>query len=118
MDTSAFLIALAVVYLVPGPDMLLLFQTGARQNRRAALVTALGLALARACHVLMAATGLALLFRTAPWTFDLVRLLGAAYLAWLGLQMLRGGGLALPTSDAGSAPLVPTPTAGPCCADS
>lgn len=27
MDTSAFLIALAVVYLVPGPDMLLLFQT-------------------------------------------------------------------------------------------
>ncbi len=36
-----------------------------------------------------------------------VRLLGAAYLAWLGLQMLRGGGLALPTSDAGSAPVVP-----------
>lgn len=107
MDTSAFLIALAVVYLVPGPDMLLLFQTGARQGRRAALVTALGLALARACHVLMAATGLALLFRTAPWTFDLVRLLGAAYLAWLGLQMLRGGGLALPTSDVGSAPVVP-----------
>ena len=34
MDTSAFLIALAVVYLVPGPDMLLLFQTGARQARR------------------------------------------------------------------------------------
>lgn len=32
MDTSAFLIALAVVYLVPGPDMLLLFQTGARQT--------------------------------------------------------------------------------------
>lgn len=32
MDTSAFLIALAVVYLVPGPDMLLLFQTGARQG--------------------------------------------------------------------------------------
>lgn len=66
----------------------------------------------------MAATGLALLFRTAPWTFDLVRLLGAAYLAWLGLQMLRGGGLALPTSDVGSAPVVLTPTAGPCCADS
>ena len=31
MDTSAFLIALAVVYLVPGPDMLLLFQTVARR---------------------------------------------------------------------------------------
>lgn len=106
MDTSAFLIALAVVYLVPGPDMLLLFQTGARQGvarRWSPPRPGAG----SACHVLMAATGLALLFRTAPWTFDLVRLLGAAYLAWLGLQMLRGGGLALPTSDAGSAPVVP-----------
>ena len=116
MDTSAFLIALAVVYLVPGPDMLLLFQTGARQGvaRRWSPPSAW---LARACHVLMAATGLALLpYRS--WTFDLVRLLGAVYLAWLGLQMLRGGGLALPTSDAGSARWSLTPTAGPCCADS
>ncbi len=118
MDTSAFLISLAVVYLVPGPDMLLLFQTGARQGRRAALVTALGLALARACHVLMAATGLALLFRTAPWTFDLVRLLGAAYLAWLGLQMLRGGGLACRPATRAPRRWSLTPTAGPCCADS
>ncbi len=101
MDIGVFLLALAVVYLLPGPDMLLLFQTGAREGCRAALVTALGLGLARACHVVLAATGLALLFRSAPWTFDAVRLLGAAYLAWLGLQMLRGGGLALPTGDEG-----------------
>ncbi len=118
MDTSAFLIALAVVYLVPGPDMLLLFQTGARQGRRAALVTALGLALARACHVLMAATGLALLFRTAPWTFDLVRLLGAAYLACLACRCC-----AVADWPCRPATRVPrrwslTPTAGPCCADS
>ncbi|MGC3292878.1 LysE family transporter, partial [Pseudomonas aeruginosa] len=46
-------------------------------------------------------------FRTAPWTFDLQRLLAAAYLAWLGQQKQPGGGLALPTSDAGSAPVVP-----------
>ncbi|MDF3934915.1 LysE family translocator [Pseudomonas citronellolis] len=88
MDFGVFLLALAMVYLLPGPDMLLLLHTGAAQGARRALVTALGLALARACHVALAGAGLALLFRTVPWTFDLVRLAGAAYLAWLGLRML------------------------------
>lgn len=84
-----FLMALAVVYLLPGPDMILLLQTGARQGRSLALATALGLAIARGCHVALAAFGLATLFKVAPWTFDLVRLVGAAYLFWLGIQCLR-----------------------------
>ncbi|MFC5698838.1 LysE family translocator [Pseudomonas sp. GCM10022186] len=92
---TAFLIALAVVYLLPGPDMILLLQTGARQGRAMALATALGLALARSCHVALAGLGLAVLFRTAPWTFDLVRLAGAAYLLWLGLKLLQAEGSAL-----------------------
>ena len=86
---TGFLIALAVVYLLPGPDMILLLQTGARQGRAMALATALGLALARACHVALAGLGLAVLFKTAPWTFDVVRLAGAGYLLWLGLKLLQ-----------------------------
>lgn len=86
---AGFLIALAVVYLLPGPDMILLLQTGARQGRAMALATALGLALARSCHVALAGLGLAVLFKTAPWTFDLVRLVGAGYLLWLGLRLLQ-----------------------------
>ncbi|MCP8463798.1 LysE family translocator [Pseudomonas sp. ZM23] len=89
MDIGVFLLALAMVYLLPGPDMILLLHTGAREGVRAALSTALGLALARACHVALAATGLALLFRTAPWTFDAVRVVGGLYLAWIGLRLLR-----------------------------
>jgi len=81
--------ALAVVYLLPGPDMILLLQTGARQGKGAALATAVGLAIARGCHVALAALGLAALFKAAPWTFDVVRLAGAAYLLWLGIQCLR-----------------------------
>ena len=84
-----FFMALAVVYLLPGPDMILLLQTGARQGKGAALATALGLGVARGCHVALAALGLATLFRTAPWTFDVVRLAGAAYLLWIGIQCLR-----------------------------
>ncbi|WP_347902850.1 LysE family translocator [Pseudomonas purpurea] len=84
-----FFIAVAVVYLLPGPDMILLLQTGARQGKTAALATAIGLAIARSCHVVLAALGLATLFKAAPWTFDVVRLVGAAYLLWLGVQCLR-----------------------------
>ncbi|UXZ22806.1 LysE family translocator [Pseudomonas sp. YeP6b] len=84
-----FLVALSVVYLLPGPDMILLLQTGARQGKALALTTAIGLGLARACHVALAGMGLATLFKVAPWTFDVVRLGGAAYLLWLGVQCLR-----------------------------
>ena len=84
-----FFMALAVVYLSPGPDMILLLQTGARQGKGAALATAVGLGIARGCHVVLAALGLAALFRAAPWTFDVVRLVGAAYLLWIGIQCLR-----------------------------
>jgi threonine/homoserine/homoserine lactone efflux protein len=84
-----FFLALAVVYLLPGPDMILLLQTGARQGKGAALATAVGLAFARGCHVALAALGLAALFKAAPWTFDVVRMAGAAYLLWIGIQCLR-----------------------------
>ncbi|KAB0497871.1 LysE family translocator [Pseudomonas vancouverensis] len=84
-----FFMALAVVYLLPGPDMILLLQTGARQGKGAALATAVGLGIARGCHVALAGLGLAALFKAAPWTFDVVRLAGAAYLLWIGIQCLR-----------------------------
>lgn len=90
-EMGVYLVALAVVYLLPGPDMILLLQTGARQGRNLALATALGLALARSCHVALAAVGLAALFKIAPWTFDVVRLLGATYLLWLGIKLLKPG---------------------------
>ena len=93
-----FLMALSVAFLLPGPDMILLLQTGARQGKALALTTAIGLGLARACHVVLAGMGLATLFKVAPWTFDVVRLGGAAYLLWLGVQCLRANGL--PSLDA------------------
>jgi len=87
--SGLFFMALVVVYLLPGPDMILLLQTGARHGKGAALATAVGLAIARGCHVVLAALGLAALFKAAPWTFDAVRLVGAAYLLWICIQCLR-----------------------------
>ncbi|MDB6143912.1 MAG: lysine transporter LysE [Pseudomonas sp.] len=90
-DFGLYVLALTMIFLMPGPDMILLLQTGARQGRGMALATALGLATARICHITLAAMGLAALFKVAPWTFDVVRIAGAAYLLWMGIQMLKPG---------------------------
>lgn len=88
-DLWMFVGALAVAYLVPGPDMLLILQVGARQGRTPALAVALGLGLARSIHVALAALGLAALLRAAPVAFEILRIAGAAYLVWLGVAILR-----------------------------
>ncbi len=87
-DLWIFIGALAVAYIVPGPDMVLILQTSTLQGRSHALATACGLALARALHVALAALGLAALLRGAPLVFEIVRFAGAAYLAWLGITIL------------------------------
>lgn len=81
--------ALAAAFLIPGPDMILLFQTGAVQGRGHALAAATGLAIARACHVALAALGLAALLHAFPVAFQLVRIIGACYLVWLAIGILR-----------------------------
>ncbi|MBO1076440.1 LysE family translocator [Roseomonas marmotae] len=97
-----FMTALAIAYLLPGPDMVLILQTAARQGRKAALATALGLALARAAHVTIAGAGLATLLLATPWAFDAVRMAGAAYLCWIGWTLLRP--LAAPAPAAATPP--------------
>jgi threonine/homoserine/homoserine lactone efflux protein len=102
MELWLFIAALAAVYLLPGPDMLLVLHTGSLQGRSRALATAAGLAVARGLHVALAGLGLATLFISAPWTFDAVRYAGAAYLTWIGLQLLRAPTEPLPEAPDGT----------------
>jgi len=88
-----FIGALVLVYLVPGADMLLVLDTATARGRRAALAAAGGLAAARAAHVSLAGLGLATLLVQAPGALTAVSLAGAAYLAWLALQILRAPAL-------------------------
>lgn len=98
-ELSIFVGALAVAFLVPGPDMILLLQTGASRGPIHALCAAAGLAVARAVHVALAGLGLAALLRTAPMLFEVIRIGGAAYLIWLGISILRAPSLVPEGSD-------------------
>jgi threonine/homoserine/homoserine lactone efflux protein len=84
-----FIGALAVVYALPGPDMALVLQTSATRGLRHGLAVAGGLATARATHVTLSALGVAALLRSAPWLYEVVRVAGGVYLAYVAVQIFR-----------------------------
>lgn len=86
---GAYLLALLIVFVLPGPDMALILQTSAAGGARRGLLAAAGLACARSLHVTLSACGAAALLRAKPELYTLVRLIGAAYLGYVAWQILR-----------------------------
>ncbi|WP_257572058.1 LysE family translocator [Janthinobacterium sp. UMAB-60] len=84
-----YLLALTGAFLLPGPDMALVLATGAARGVATALVTALGIAGARAVHVALSGAGLAALMVTHPQALQWVKWAGAAYLLYLALRLLQ-----------------------------
>ena len=92
MAPSDFLIFLAASWLLiltPGPDMLYVLTRGAFQGKIPGLVSAAGVTLGILVHTLSAALGLAVLLKTSNAAFMVVKLAGAAYLVFLGIQTFR-----------------------------
>jgi threonine/homoserine/homoserine lactone efflux protein len=89
----AYLAACLLVVVSPGPDNLLAIGRGLSQGRLAAALSALGAGLGIMVHTLAATFGLSLLILRSPGAFWLVKVVGAAYLVWLGVRALRSGGL-------------------------
>ena len=91
----AFIVALIVVYAIPGPDMALILQTSIARGTRTGLTAAGGLAVSRATHVTLSACGVAALLKAAPWLYEIVRYGGAVYLAYIAVQIFRSPVFAL-----------------------
>ncbi len=85
----AFLGTAALVIVTPGPDTATTIRNALRHGRRGALLTPLGAGSAILVHATVAALGLSTLLRTAAGLYTVVRLCGAAYLIFLGIQALR-----------------------------
>lgn len=94
----AFIVALIVVYAIPGPDMALILQTSIARGTRTGLTAAGGLAVSRATHVTLSACGVAALLKAAPWLYEIVRYGGAVYLAYVAIQIFRSPVFALQAS--------------------
>lgn len=85
----AFLIATAIFAYIPGPAMFYATAQTLARGARAGLMAALGIHIGGYVHVLAAAFGLAILFELVPPLYLALKLIGAAYLIWLGVQMIR-----------------------------
>lgn len=87
-DYSAFVIAIIVFLLIPGPGNLALITSTSKGHIRGGLAATLGVILGDQVLMWMAVAGVAALLATYPQAFNAVQWLGAAYLAWLGAKML------------------------------
>jgi threonine/homoserine/homoserine lactone efflux protein len=85
----AFLVTTAIAMVTPGPDMLFILGCGMRGGPKAGLLATAGVATSEAIHVAVAAAGLAALFAAVPVAFTVVRVAGAGYLIYLGVQAIR-----------------------------
>lgn len=98
-----YVAAVFLAMIAPGPDMLFILATGTRGGPRAGLLATLGVVTSEVVQITAVAAGLAALFAAAPTAFTVLRLGGAAYLLYLGVQALRSArrGAPLEASPAG-----------------
>lgn len=88
VNWALFLAASAAVILAPGQDLVLVLTRGAAGGRRIGVATAFGVGAGLVGHTLLAALGLGALIAASATAFTLLKWVGAAYLAFLGVRMI------------------------------
>ena len=91
IEWGPFLLALVVIILVPGPDFVLVTSSAAT-NRRTGWFAAAGVTCGQLVHATAATLGLSALLVAVPGALFAVKIIGAVYLLYLGLQILRKAG--------------------------
>lgn len=88
-DLTLFIVSGLLLNIMPGPDSLLIMARSATQGWRAGVAASLGIGAGTMVHVTAAAVGLSALLATSAAAFNVVKWVGAAYIVWCGIGMLR-----------------------------
>lgn len=94
----AFVAASSVLLIIPGPTIMLVLTYALSQGRRVALATVAGVALGDLIAMSASLAGLGALVLASATLFTVLKWIGAAYLVWLGIKLLRtrpSGGLGI-----------------------
>lgn len=87
-----FLLTALLLTATPGPDNLMVLSVGASRGRRLGMAFGLGCAAGCLSHTLLAVLGVSAVLAASPVAFTALRVIGGAYLIWLGIQALRSRG--------------------------
>src|ERR1700730_12893107 len=87
-----FIVAGLLLAMSPGPDTAYILGRSAQNGWRGGVVAAMGIAVGIWVHILAAAIGLSALLMTSARAFMVTKLVGAAYLVFLGLKMIASTG--------------------------
>ncbi|MFW5748689.1 MAG: LysE family translocator [Chloroflexota bacterium] len=104
IETTQLMIYTAAAFalvITPGPDMMFVIATSLGRGVWPGVFSAWGVCVGILIHTLLAALGLAVVLTASPAAFTAVRLIGGAYLVYLGIDALRHP-LALDTPQADS----------------
>ena len=88
-DLTLFIISGLLLNIMPGPDSLLIMARSATQGWRAGVAAAAGIGAGTMVHVLAAAIGLSAILATSATAFTIVKYIGAAYILWMAIGLLR-----------------------------
>ena len=90
-DYGAFVVTVVLFLLIPGPGNLALITSTGQGGLRGGMAATLGVILGDQVLMWAAVAGVAALLLAYPTAFAALQWVGAGYLAWLGLQLLKGG---------------------------
>ena len=86
-----YLAAVALLVVTPGPTMLMCMTNSINHGARRAMTSVAGAVTAVLCVMLLSAMGLGALLAASEAAFTTVKVIGAAYLVWLGIRTFRSG---------------------------
>ena len=89
MEMTPFALAALVLIMMPGPDQALITRNALVGGRRGGLLTVVGGVAGLSVHASAAAVGLSALLVASATAFTVLKVVGACYLLWLSVQMLR-----------------------------
>lgn len=83
-----FLVAVFLLMITPGPDMVFVVANSLGGGRKAGLASLLGVSTGAYCHIVAAALGVSAIFTSSEAAYNILRFAGAGYLTWLGIKFI------------------------------
>lgn len=92
VDTILMFVAACVALaLAPGPDNIFVLTQSALYGRKTGILVTLGLCTGLVVHTMAVSLGVAVIFQTSALAFNILKIIGAAYLIYLAFQAFRSG---------------------------